>query len=577
MADPAPEQSSVRGRENKMTRIVKKSIPWFLVILLFGLTGIFILNSGKPATQASTEFVIPSVEVGNVTPTWVAVYENPASATTTPTNVGSAVTFQGKADDPNGDAWYLLICTSSAQIATTSDGTCPVCPDGTWATSTAADNATATATYTTLSTNAENNAWYAWACDNNSNDQKCTASSTGTGATDAQYSPFAVNHQPGFTALAGTTPIDPGGTVGISASSTDSDSAGSDWVQLTVCWSSNTTISGWGASGACASGGTLCAASSTANPTCNHTASSTLPDTTYTYYGYIVDNHSFSSSPATRSATFVVNNKAPTVSNVKLNNDEDIDLSEGNTYNINLTADLSDENSCSDLSGGSATTTGRAYRTASSTVCTAQNDNFCYYNISCDLGPCGGVADADATTSCTIAFWYYTDPTAVSTNWAADTWTGLVKAIDNDNASSTATSTAVEMNGLLALDVDTETINYGYLSGGQQTDPLNVTSTLAETGNCSLDLWSTSTDMGGPGTIAVTYQRYSLAPVTAYSSGISASTTDVEIELNLAKTTASTTQATSSVYWGLAVPGGTPSGVYTGYTKYEAKLNELPW
>ncbi len=562
-----------------MAERIKKSIPWFLVIVLLGLVTIAVLDFGKPNVRAASEQATTSVTVGNDAPTWTSVYEDPASATTTPTNVGSNVTFKATVVDSNADSLWILICTSSAQIATTSNGTCPVCPagSGTWATTTASSTVEATKTYTTLATNAENNAWYAWACDNNSNDQKCTASSTGTGATDAQYSPFAVNHQPGFTALAGTTPIDPGGTVGISASSTDSDSAGSDWVQLTVCWSSNTTISGWGASGACASGGTLCAASSTANPTCNHTASSTLPDTTYTYYGYIVDNHSFSSSPATRSATFVVNNKAPTVSNVKLNNDAVINLTEEATYGVLLTGTLTDENSCSDLSGGSATTTGRAYRTASSTVCTAQNDNFCYYNISCDLGPCGGVADADATTSCTIAFWYYTDPTAVSTNWAADTWTGLVKAIDNDNASSTATSTAVEMNGLLALDVDTETINYGYLSGGQQTDPLNVTSTLAETGNCSLDLWSTSTDMGGPGTIAVTYQRYSLAPVTAYSSGISASTTDVEIELNLAKTTASTTQATSSVYWGLAVPGGTPPGAYSGQTKYEAKLNELPW
>lgn len=466
------QKIEIRKQNSEMAEKIKKSIPWFLVIALLSLVTIAVLDLGKPTVKASSEQATTSVSVGNDAPTSFVVYELPegqGSATTTPTNVGSVVTWNAKADDPNGDQWFLVICTSSDAISTSSAPLCPTCAGGTWATTTANDNATATATYTTLAGNNENNAWWAWACDNSA-DQKCASVSQGTGATDAQYSPFAVNHRPLFTLLAGTTPINPGGAVGISATSSDQDSGSSDWVQLTVCWDPNTTISGWGSTttgASCASGGTLCAASSTANPYCTYVASSTLPDTTYTYYGYIIDNHSFAPSLATRSAQFVVNNITPAVINVVLNSGNVIDsLLEEGTTTIFVTADIQDSNSCND--GLSATT--KTFRTASSSFCTAQNDNFCYYDISCTMGPCDSNSDDTATTSCSVYFWYYAQPTVASTPWVLDNWTAQVKGIDNQTASSTATSSAIEMETMLGVDIaDTGTINYGTLSAGQTT------------------------------------------------------------------------------------------------------------
>ncbi|MDO8436243.1 MAG: hypothetical protein Q7S82_02560, partial [bacterium] len=307
--------------------------------------------------------------VVNSAPTWNAVYESdPGSATTTPTNVGSVVTFESRATDAGSNIYYLF-CKATTAPATSTTGGWPTCDgSGTWATSSAASAASTTATYTTLVGDAENNAWYAFACDDDSTNQLCTAVSQGTGAIDAMYSPFATNHAPSLTAVNSSGNLDPGATVTIYASSTDADSASVDTVTMYACKAADGTSSG------CGGGGEWCNATSTADPTCNYSVPTPTADAAYTYYVYVFDNHSFASSPATLNSTFSVNNVAPVVSQVKLNNDSAISLTENATTSVPMQATVSDNNGCSDVSTAIAT----VYRQASSTSCTAQDDNFCY-------------------------------------------------------------------------------------------------------------------------------------------------------------------------------------------------------
>ncbi|MFH1648112.1 MAG: hypothetical protein ABIA11_00050 [Patescibacteria group bacterium] len=556
-----------------MAEKIKKGIPWFLVILLFGLVITVSLEIDKPIVEATTEQATTTVTVGNAAPTFTYLYENPESSTSSPTNVGVAVTFETQVSDPNGDGWWFLVCSTATQIATTSDGSSPDCPSSlTWASSTATstDDATTSLAYTTLAGDAESEAWWGWACDDVSGgNQLCSSVSQGTGGSDVVYSPFAVNHQPSYTALDDNGPIDPGGSVTITASAADADTGGGDWLQLFVCKADDGTSSG------CGGGGTWCSATSTTpNVSCTYDDSAPTVDQAYNYWGYIFDQHNFAASPASRTDNFVVSNVAPTISLVSLNDATAIDLTEESTTSVEIKGTINDNNSCNDLSSATA----RSYRQASSSVCTAQDDNFCYYNISCTIGACGGTTDVDATTTCTAYMWYHTDATVASSTWNSDIWDAEIKAVDDNDASSTATtSTPVELNTLLGIDIDTGAISYGAVGAGSDTGTLSATSTLAGTGNVSLDVDSTSTDMTGPSTIAVGYQEFSISSGISYGSGTDASTSIQEIELNLAKTNSTSSQATANVYWGIAIPEGSPAGDYTGYTSYQAKLNELPW
>ncbi|MDO8522782.1 MAG: hypothetical protein Q7S12_00640, partial [bacterium] len=470
-----------------------------------------------------------------------------------------------------GSNIYYLFCKATTAPATSTTGTWPACDgSGTWATSTAASAASTTATYTTLSGDAENNAWYAFACDDDATNQLCAAVSQGTGAVDAQYSPFATNHAPSLTAVNSSGNLDPGATVTIYASSTDADSASVDTVTMYACKAADGTSSG------CGAGGTWCSTvSATADPTCNYAVPTPTADAAYTYYVYIFDNHSFASSPASLSSSFTVNNVAPVVSQVKLNNDSAISLTENATTSVPMQATVSDNNGCSDISTAIAT----VFRQASSTSCTAQDDNFCYFQMSLAITGCAAGA-VDATSSANVDLWYHADATSGSVPFSSDIWDASTTATDNNSASHSATTTTpVEMNTTLGVADNTVGIEYGGISAGSNSVTLNATSTLASTGNTSLDFNTTSTFMtSGANTIDPVFQEYSTTSAVAIGSGTKAtSTADQVIDLDLPKTTATATQATAGVYWGISVPSGQTSGTYAGETKYDAVLNGIPW
>lgn len=559
-----------------MAEKVKKTIPWFLFLclLFFACAGIFNFMGAPADFSAQADVVSTSVTVGNSGPTLVAVYENPESVASSPTNVGSDVVFAGRADDPNGEDWYLLICKGT-DYATSSAGSCPTCTAGAWATSTAADNATATATYTALSGDSESNAWYAYVCDNNVGGQKCSEVSQGNGPSDSN-SPFVVNHRPGFTLQANTGPIEPGASVSFFASSTDADSG--DTIKFVVCKTSG--LSGTECNGG--SSDTWCTTTAAADPNCSATADDPA-EGAQNYYPYIFDSHSFASDDALQASaqSYTVSNVAPSISNVTLNGGSDINLTSGGegptgSTTVFATADVVDHNGCSDVSS----VTVSAYPTGVGfSSCTSQDDNSCYYNVSCQVGTCQGNGYT-ATTSCNINFWYHADPTDSGSPRDGETWKDTITAQDEALSGSSELSTGVELLSYMALDVSSQ-IAYGTLGAGEisSTTSLPVNATTTNTGNTGLDVELSGSSMCSDyptceeDTIGVAYQKYATSSVQ-YQNATALSESPTETELDCQKTTTTDSPKEKANYWGLQIPLGTPPGSYTGANTYTAARSE---
>jgi len=558
-----------------MVEKVKKTIPWFLILVLISMVAGINFNFWKFEVKAN-ETATTTVTVGNSAPDWVGEpIEDPASATGSPTNAGTNVTFKAKANDPNDEDYFLIICKTTG-YTTTSDGTCASCDGGasdTWATSSATtDNTTSTVTYTTQGGDSESNAWYAYVCDANVGSQLCSSASQGTGDSG---SPFIVNHSPSFTVASNTSPQDPGISVTWNTTSSDSDTVGgNDTVKLIVC-KDNSGITNDECDGGASD--TWCTSTySGSDASCAYTIPIPTDDdaSPYAAYVYIVDNHYFAATGGSQgtASSYTVNNVAPSISSVKLNMEEDINLIEGNTTSTQVTGIISDDNGDADISSGTA----KAYRSGVGAVaCTSQNDNQCYYNLSCNLDSSDGDTSRNAT--CTVSIWYNADPTGANTPWAAENWLATLEGQDDNTATGTdETGTSIEIIALSALDIDTGAISYGTIGAGEKRN-VNVTSTVVATGNCALDTNLSGTDMTGAGTITADNQKYATTTGDYDTTGTALSTGAVEFELNLAKTTNRAATSSKDIYWGLNIPIGKPAGAYSGQNTFGAVKDELPW
>lgn len=585
---------------------------------------IFIFNIGenkiKQADAQST--ATTSVTVLNTPPMWTAsTTELVESSQSNPTNAGDVVSWVAVGTDSNSEPYYLLICSTNAS-PTPNSSAAPSCSAGVqWAVSASTTSGTqATAATTTLSAWAESNAWYAWICDDNSGTPRCSATYTqGTNATNS--SPFEVNHRPSFTVFSDNSPADPGQTVTFTSTSSDSDTSGSpDTVYLTVCASSgfNTTTN------AC-TGTTL--ATSTVSVASDASASYTIviptQDQNYSAFGYVTDNHGFEATGGAQGtdSTLTVSNVAPTVSGATVSlvqattTDIVLTVESGETTGFTLSFTTSDNNSCDAAGGGSADEIVdydlSIYRSGiGSTTCSvgagSYNANNCYpsglatttWNLSCtaDTATCSGSNDTSMDWDCTFPLWYIADPTdgiASTTQYSAENWLAQARGIDDDSASGalSESSAGVEVTSFLSFALNTLSIPYGALEPGQQTDPLIATTTISATGNVGLDkdvqgesmctTYTTASPCApsATSTIPESEQVFATTKVAYGSAQPLSSTTPQVVQINVFKSTATSTPASSNAYWGIRVPGSiTFAGDYTGENTFTAIVsNSSEW
>lgn len=562
------------------------------------------------ATTATT-----TVTVLNLPPEWaVNAQESPASATSSPTNAGSQVTWIGTATDSNNEPYYMVVCSTSTPPTASPSGA-PTCAGGAgnqWGVSSlTASNVQATTTYTTLVSDAEQNLWFAFICDENDANPSCNSTYTNGSPGSPTSSPFFVNHRPNFTSTVDSSPADPGAIVTWTTSSSDPDVVDSaDTTRLFVCQANDFTGT------ACGAGGSYCTSTAfAANPTCSTTLTTPLQDADYTAYAFVIDNHDFAASGGAQATNTVltVSNVAPSISSSSISLLDALAA----TTSLYLTVDSSttpgfrvlftatDNNSCSSSVPTVpeirvASTVLSVYRsgvtqaTCDGSPVTEYNPNNCYpslagtstWNVSCvqDAGSCSGSSDPTATFTCTFPLWFLADPTdgsaASDTVYFAETWMASVRAVDDDSATSTFTESSIgsEMVSFLAFALQTLQIPYGSLRAGSSTDPLTPTTTVRATGNVGLDHLIYGTDMcvtfpncpvSTTSTINITNQQYATSSAafssTATFSATSSSSTAPQLEINILKSTQTSSPAFGTTFWGIHVPISiTFAGDYTG-------------
>jgi hypothetical protein len=580
-------------------------------VVAFAIIFIFNLGEGNIKHVGAASNATTTVTVVNTAPNWTAsTTEITESSVTNPTDAGNVVSWTAIGTDSNGENYYLLICNTSA-TPTPNSGAAPNCASGVqWAVSAVASSGVAaTAATTTASSWSESNPWFGWICDSNTGTPRCNNYYTqGTNATNS--SPFEVNHRPSFTVFTDNSPANPGQVVTFTSTSSDSDVSGSaDTVKLIVCASSgfNTTTN------AC-TGTTL--ATSTAFVAANASSTYTIviptQDQNYSAFGYVIDNHGFEASGGSQGtdSTLSVNNVAPTVSSstISINGGIDATLSveSGQTTGFTLAFTSADDNSC-DAVGGSVGDEIVGYGLSiyrsgvGSTTCTvaagSYNANNCLatttWNLSCTASTtsCSGSSDTDMVWNCTFPLWYIADPTdgtASSTQYSAQNWLAQVQAVDNNAAtgSLSQSSIGIEVRSFLAFALNTLSIPYGSLEPGQQTDPIVATTTIAATGNVGVDNDVTGQSMcttytgathcpnSATSTINASEQVFGTSTVTYAQGTPISSTTPAFIDINVHKTTSTSTATTSNAYWGIRVPGTiTYAGSYTGENTFTVRVS----
>lgn len=556
-----------------------------------------------------------TVLILNTPPNWTAnPYETPASATSSPTNVGIAVTWNAIGTDPNSDNYYLLICKAST-TPTANNGAAPVCgAGGTWAVSTSTTSGgTASTSYVTLSTDPQLDVWFAWICDGNAGGAQCNAAyQQGSGTSG---SPFVVNHRPNFTSFTNTSPSNPGVTVTWTAVASDTDTftGATDTIQLFVCKASD-----WNGA-TCGAGGTYCSSvsTSTLNPTCTYTPGIPTQNQSYPAYGYIVDQHGFAAAGGSQGANsaLVINEVAPTIASSSINllntNGSSTPLAltnpAGQTTGFQVTFTVSDNNSCLNPSSNPQVTSAilNVYRSGIGQAnCQSggqYNPNNCYpaavgtttWNFSCSQngGSCAGSSSLTSAWTCTFPLWNVADPTggtASSSLYYAQNWLASVKATDYLGTSSVLTESATgnNVNPFLAAALGTPSISFGALAPGSSTPTLATSTIFTDLGNTGvnetlygLDMCTTfpGCSVSATSTIPVGQIKYGSSTL-AYASGITLLTNPGALfPIQISKPTVTSTFG--NTYWGIAIPGTIQlSGAYTGQNTFVAVTsNPTSW
>lgn len=613
-----PKVAYTAGKITILSAVVIMTV--FIMAFLFDTGANHIGKSVHASGTATT-----TLTVLNTPPSFtIGAYEVIESSVTSPTNSGDIVTWNAVANDSNGAPYFLLICSTSATPtpnAAASSGAlgtaAPDCDAGAaqWGVSApAASDASSTVSTTTLEAFTESNDWFAWVCDDDPINPRCNATPVqGLNATNS--SPFVVNHRPTFGAFANNGPVDPGGILTFNSTSSDADTVGGgDSIYLVVCQTNtdynpvtNTCDANFLAS---------TTVSILSDTSATYTLAAIVRDADYPAYGYVVDEHGHEATTNPRQADFTVSNVAPEVlsGDISLNSGAPLTLTEagGETTGYTLSFTATDANSCINVASTSEMVdyTIAVYRSGvGTTTCDgtlgSYNPNNCYpsgaapasWNLTCVASStsCAGAADDSQIFDCTFPLWFVSDPTdnGVETPVSLEVqdWLAAVSVIDDDAAAGPLTGTAspVELISFTALDLLTAEIPYGSLEPGTDSGTLNATTTIENIGNTALDQEVSGESMcstfavgsecapSATSTIPEDQQKFSSTSL-AYASGLAvtlSSTTDNEVELNIFKTTGTSTLESGITYWGISVPVSiTLAGSYSGLNTFLAVTSE---
>ena len=617
---------------------------------LLVFAAVFLLDIGRDnfqsvSAQAPSGTATTSLIVRNLPPVWVEeAFEQTPSATNTPINSGQDVVWEALAT--NNHPYWLIVCSENATptrqnapIGEEGDPTyAPSCAAGEqWAIS--APTASGDVAIASTTTNddignpfEESNEWFAWVCDADLSDPRCSNAVQGeeratAESNDGFSSPFVVNFRPILSDVSNDSPTLPGDDVEFtSISSATSSLRGNDQITLHIC-ATNVFIGG-----ECDTGETLAVSDpGIENVEAFYNVNTPTVRFTYQAFGFLVDEFGHEAADSFQS-DFEVANATPTVvaASISLNNGDDIelDVALGTTTGFTLDFTVSSDNSCVAFDGGVNQGAGSEFEdvivsvfreSVGTSTCDGTagpfNENNCYtsalpeqWDFSCtkNVSTCNdqGLETTDMSISyeCEFSLWYLADPTdgedTTQVEFPNDEWFAAASVVDAAGATSTFTQgeDGVDVISFLAFDLGIGNIPYGTLEPDEDTFTLPATTTIIATGNTGVDQSLEGSSMcpdfdvngvtdgtdcsGDPAdTIFAENQRFGLSPTDLYEFATDlarASENDpVSLALNVFKPTQILTASEGDIYWGIGVPGDiTLAGNYTGQNTFFGVISD---
>lgn len=261
-------------------------------------------------------------------------------------------------------------------------------------------------------------------------------------------------------------------------------------------------------------------------------------------------------------ATIASANSAPTVSGALLNGGNSITLLASSTQNVSVGFTVSDADGCSDVfTGGGVTTT--IFRSGAGASCAANNQN-CYITGTVSSSCSGGTS---ATATATIPLYYFAQATDASSTFPAENWQAKIVARDANGAIGSSTSSGVELNTLLAINLSSGGLNYGTVGAGSNTGSSNQSFSVSNVGNSSSTLQISGTALySGSNLIATSSQHYATSSFTYGAGDTQLSAVLSSIAGFFLTSPTSTSSVFKNLFWGIAAPPGNPAGTYLGTT-----------
>jgi hypothetical protein len=243
--------------------------------------------------------------------------------------------------------------------------------------------------------------------------------------------------------------------------------------------------------------------------------------------GFVASNEKgppigFVKAASTSTSSLTVGNAVPTVSLVSVNGGSAITLTPNATTAVLVSITISDNNGCGDVFyRGNVTTT--LYRSGVSTTCAVANpgnstlNTLNCYVIATTTHNCPNPTSTTVTANATATFevYYFAQATDASSSYPNEGWQAFVEARDASNTTANNSSTAVELNSLIAFALTSSTLNYGTITPGTNTSSTNQISTVKNAGNASATLRiNGSALVSGTNSIATSAQHYATGTFT---------------------------------------------------------------
>ncbi len=163
-----------------------------------------------------------------------------------------------------------------------------------------------------------------------------------------------------------------------------------------------------------------------------------------------------------------------------------------------------------------------------------------------------------------------TDASTTDYDYSVQNWVAYASTSDINWAQGNSQDT-IEISSNPALTVDPTTITYPTLGVGANSAANWITTTVTTTGNTTIDVHFSGTNMSGAGTLAVGHQKFTTTSPVDYGTDLGAgntilTTTGESRDLTMSKSTTATPAAANddTVYWGIAIPLGQTAGAYSG-------------